>query len=152
MERKTLLGIFAISMVALFGVSLVAANGFGFNGAGFENEQPSDEQIAEMQVEHEAMQTAIEDGDYSAWKELQEKRVSGMQSQITEENFNSVVERHQNMQEFRDAMQEFRESGDYSEVQELRDQYGSEIGFGFEGKGMRMHFAGANPGCIGADE
>lgn len=107
MERKYILGIVALSMVAVLGVSMVS--GFGF-GDGFMNQEISEEERAEMQEERQAMQTAIENEDYEAWKALMEERIERMREQITEENFNSLVERHQEMSQFREAMQEARES------------------------------------------
>lgn len=51
-------------------------------------------ETVEMQ---KAMQTAIEYNDYDAWKEVMQERVAFMQSQITEDNFNSMVESHNEM-------------------------------------------------------
>ena len=133
MEQKYIVGMVALAMVAVLGISMVSAFG-GFGGFGFA-QILTDEEKAEMQEQHEAMQTAISEGDYTTWKSLMEERVAKMQSQITEENFNVVREQHQNMSEFRTAMQEARESGDFSKVQELQEEYGFE-GKGF-GKGMK---------------
>lgn len=135
MKRKNILGILAIAMVAVLGFSMVTAQGFG--GFGFAKSL-TDEEKAEMQEQHEAMQKAISQGDYAAWKSLMEERIAKMQSQVTEENFNVVREQHQKMSEFRTAMQEARESGDFSKVKELHKEYGFE-GKAF-GKGMKAGF------------
>jgi uncharacterized membrane protein (DUF106 family) len=134
MEQKYVLGIVALAMVALLGIGVVSSFGFG---NGFMNQDMTDEEKAEMQEQQEAMQTAISEGDYSAWKSLMEERIAKMQEQITEENFNTLKEQHQKMSEFRTAMQEAREFGDFSKVEELQEEYGFE-GKGF-GKGNRMH-------------
>ena len=107
MEQKYVLGIVALAMVALLGVGMVSAYGFG-NGM-------SDEDKG-------ALETAIESGNYEAWKEIK-------MSQISEERFEEMTLRHQERAEFRKAMQEARESGDYSKVQELKAEFG-------QGKGM----------------
>jgi len=133
MEQKYIAGMVALAMVAVLGISMVSAFG-GFGGFGFA-QTLTDEEKAGMQEQHEAMQKAISEGDYTTWKSLMEERVAKMQSQITEENFNVVREQHQKMSEFRTAMQEARESGDFSKVQELQEEYGFE-GKGF-GKGMK---------------
>jgi len=141
MERKTILGVFALAMVAVLGVSMVAAHGLG----GFGSAQSlTDEQKAEMQEKHQAMQDAISNGDFDSWKSLQEERIAKMQEQLTEENFNKIVERQGQMEEFRNAMQEARESGDYSEVKALQNEYEiTGFGRGHFGK-MRMGFRHSN--------
>lgn len=144
MEQKYVLGIVALAMVAVLGVGMVSAFGFG-NGFGFMKSELTDEDKAEMQEQHEAMQTAIENGDYATWKSMMEERIAKMQSQITEENFNTIREQHQKMSEFRTAMQEARESGDFSKVQELQEEYGLERrGFG---KGMKAGFKMGRGDC-----
>ncbi len=87
MKTSYVLGIVAIAVVALLAVNFVAAGSFGF---GKQNTAPSQEN-------REAMRTAIENKDYSAWKTLMEQRVQQMGDEITEENFNQMVEMHQNM-------------------------------------------------------
>lgn len=135
MEKKKIFGILAIAMIAILGVSIVAAQRFG--GFGFA-QGLTDEEKAEIQTQHESMQTAISDGDYTTWKSLMEERIAKMQSQVTEENFNAIREQHQKMSELRTSMQEARESGDFSKVEELQKEYGFE-GRGFE-KGMNAGF------------
>ncbi|MBU0959287.1 MAG: hypothetical protein KKB31_05070, partial [Nanoarchaeota archaeon] len=105
---------------------------FGF-GNGFMNHDMTEEERTAMQEQQEAMQIAISYGDYATWKSLMEEKIAKMQSQITEENFNTIREQHQEMSEFRTAMQEARESGDFSKVEELQEEYGF-------GKGMKAGF------------
>ena len=145
MERKTILGILVIAMIAVLGISMVAARGFG--GFGFA-QSLTDEEKAEMQEQHEAMQTAVSEGDYTTWKSLMGERIAKMQSRVTEDNFNVVREQHQKMSELRTAMQEARESGDFSKVEELQEEYGSE-GRGF-GKGMKAGYKIGMKNCPSA--
>ena len=58
MEQKYVLGIIALAMIAVLGISMVSAFGFG-NGFGFMKGELTDEEKAEMQEQHEAVQTAI---------------------------------------------------------------------------------------------
>jgi len=146
MEQKYVLGIVALSIVAILGVGMVSA--FGFSN-GFMNQNMTEEERTAMQEQHEAMQTAISDGDYTTWKSLMEEKIAKMQSQITEENFNAIKEQHQKMSKFRTAMQEARESGDFSKVQELQEEYGFE-GRGF-GKGMKAGFKMGMRNCPSAE-
>jgi peptidoglycan hydrolase-like amidase len=132
MEQKYILGIVALSFVAILGIGMVSAFGFG---NGFMNQDMTEEEKAEMQEQHETMQNAIANGDYETWAELK-------RSQITEERFNEIQTRHQERAEFRTAMQEARESGDFSKIKELQEEYGFE-GKGF-GKGNRMHMQKMN--------
>jgi len=133
MKQKYVLGIVALSLVAVLGVSMISAFGFGKGGL---NADLTDEEKAGMQADREAIRTAIDGGDYEAWKTLMEEKLVKMQEQITEENFNKLVERHSQMGEFRAAMQEAKETGDWSEVEALKAD------MDFEGKGFRqMHKA-----------
>ncbi len=103
MKRKYILGIVALTMIAVLGVSMVSAFGWmnGFTG--------SAEDKAEMQEQMQAMQDAIENEDYDTWEALMEERIAKMQEQITEENFNEIVERYQEMKEKKEEMKESRE-------------------------------------------
>jgi len=127
MEQKYILGIVALTMVVILGISMISAFGFG---KGFMNFNLTDEEKAEMQLQRQSIQTAIVENNYTAWKSLMEERIAKMQSQLTEENFNKIVEQNKNMSEFKTAMQEARESGNFSKVKELKAQYGIESGFG----------------------
>lgn len=108
MKQKQMLGIVALAMVALLGVGMVSAFGFG-------------NRVSEE--DRDALENAIESGDYEAWREIK-------LSQISEESFEEARAQYQERLEFREA----RESGDYSRLQELREEYGFE-GNGF-GRGM----------------
>lgn len=105
MKKQYILGIVAFAIVAVLGVSMVSA--FGFDG--FMNHNLDNEDRTEMQEQIEAMQTAIENGDYETWKSLMEERIVKMQEQITEENFNKILEMHQQQEERRAEMEEQRE-------------------------------------------
>ncbi len=75
---------------------------------------------------HEAMEQAMEDGDYEAWKELHGGR-GRITSVITADNFDTFVSMHEAM-----------ESGDTERAQELREELG--LGsFGHRGGGGNMH-------------
>ena len=124
MERK-LFGILALALIGVFAISIVAAIPF----ANSEN--------------HEAIQQAIEDGDYAAWKDL-------MTAQFSEENFEKMVQMH----ELRTELREARESGDDDAVDELMAELktlmpeGRGMGFGHMearkgfGRGMGQGYEG----------
>lgn len=123
--NKKVLGIFAVMMIAVLGAGFVSAFQFG---NGFMNKQDiSEQEIQDMQANHDAMMTAIENEDYSAWETLMKEQLAKFEENINEEGFNSMMVQHQNMEERRQGMQEARESGDYSKVQE----------FGFKGMNGR---------------
>ncbi len=145
--KKITAGVLAFSIIALLGVSLVAAFPFGFGKGAMQD--LTEEQQLEAQAFHEELQKAIENKDFEAWKNL-------MQAQLTETNFNSLVERHQNMefnqgesQQLRQQVQEAMQAGDYETAQQLREQMGKntmgfENGKGFE-KGRQSQMKGS--GC-----
>ncbi len=118
MENKYVIGIVALSVIVVLGLSLVVAFPFGKN---FINDL-SDEEKSQMQEQRQAMQNAIENQDYEAWKTLMQNRISEMQGQITEENFNKLTERREQKAELREAIKEAKETGDWSQVQELKDE------------------------------
>lgn len=89
MDNKKITGVFAISLIALFSISLVAAQGFGFN-------RMSDEDQELFLDEREVMRTAIENEDYSTWKSLMEDRIARMQESLTEDDFKELVANHEN--------------------------------------------------------
>lgn len=143
--KKITAGVLALSIIALLGVSLVAAFPFGF-GKGM-NADLTEEQQLEAQAFHEALQQAIEDKDFAAWKEL-------MLSQLTEENFNLLVERHQEMEENRAENQQIRsqiqdamQSGDYETAQQLREQMGKSTTGLQKGKNFGMRGEMQGSGC-----
>ena len=118
MERKTL-GIFAFAIIAILGVSLVSAFGFG-------SVMSSEDKAA--------MRNTVDSGDYAAWKAL-------MESRINEETFNELKSKHAEMEEFRTQMQEAREAGDTEKIEALKAEFGKGMGKGYgKGQGMgRMH-------------
>lgn len=139
--KKITAGVLTLSIIALLGVGLVAAFPFGFGKGAMQD--LTEEQQLEAQAFHDSLQQAIQDKDFEAWRTL-------MQSQLTETNFNSLVERHQNMefnqgenQQLRQQVQEAMQAGDYETAQQLREQMGKNT-MGFE-KGRQSQMKGS--GC-----
>ena len=99
--KKITLGIFVFSVIALLGVGIVAALPFGFGKGAMSQELTEEEQI-EMQSFHDSLQDAIDNEDFDAWKSL-------MESQLTEENFNKMIEMQNYEEEQRSEMKQARE-------------------------------------------
>lgn len=97
MKNKLTLGIVALGIIALLGMSLVAAFPM-MNG----NWEVSEEEVQEQQEFMNQVRTSIENEDFTAWKSL-------MMSQITLENFNQHVARHQEMLAHQEEMEEQRQ-------------------------------------------
>lgn len=113
MKQKTMYGVLTLATISLLLLGGVSA--FGGFGKGV---ALTDEERAEMDVFHEQVQTAIDNEDYAAWAAL-------MESEVTQENFELLVERHAQMQEvreIREQMREARESGDTETFEVLRSQ------------------------------
>ncbi len=143
--KKITAGVLVFSIIALLGVSLVAAFPFGF-GKGM-NADLTEEEQEEAQAFHDALQQAIEDGDFEEWKSL-------MESQLTEENFNLIVQRHQNMEEnraeneqIRNQIQDAMQAGDYETAQQLREQMGKSTTGLQKGKNFGMRGEMQSFGC-----
>lgn len=123
--KKRTFGILALAFVGLFAVSMVFAMPFGDS----EN--------------RDAVREAVESGDYSTWKSL-------MVAELSEENFNRMVE----MSDLRESMREAREAGDEDLMKELMDDMrelmpedGMGHGMGFGGMGHGMGEKPMNGGC-----
>jgi len=86
----------AVVTAIILGMVAVTGTAFAFNG-GFDLEN------------REAVMSAIENGDYEAWK-------AAVEETLTEENFNRIMEMHQNREMERQNMEAMRqaiENGDY---------------------------------------
>ncbi len=121
MKNSYLTLMFVVSIVVLLGVGFVAANPFGKRAP----VNISIETLEAMNGERIAMQTAIENKDFGAWKLLMEDRIAKMQSEITEENFNKIVEMHTEMSQHMKEMK----SGNFTRFKE-------DFRFHEKGKGM----------------
>ena len=125
MKNKKLLGAFAIFSIALLSIGMVSAFGYGQGQGmhkGLMGQELSEEEVAEMQAFRDSMQQTIEDNDFAAWKSL-------MESQLTQERFDKLVERHSEKAEMRDLheqMQEAWDNEDYETVKELREEFENE--------------------------
>ncbi|MFH0840920.1 MAG: hypothetical protein V1865_03010 [bacterium] len=104
-------------------------NGFGLRDGNEPNYSPE---------RHIAMQTAFENNDYDAWKELMTQQQNEMAQAhqkmieaITEENFAQFAEMHQLMMD-----------GDYEGAKAISDELGLP---GWQGKGFRK--MGRGQGC-----
>ncbi|MBN2368175.1 hypothetical protein JXC34_04075 [Candidatus Woesearchaeota archaeon] len=98
MKQKTI-----IALLALVVVGIVAAAGASAFGFGFGQDQEA----------RDVIRDAIDNNDFDAWK-------SAVSTALTEENFNQLVEIHQNMGQNRaqfrkqgDEMRDAIEAGDY---------------------------------------
>jgi len=135
MSKKTMYGIVALSTLVLLAVGSITAFGFG-KGAmmGLSDEDQEEREAFKAQLE-----TAIENEDYEAWVDL-------MESQLTTEQFELIVERHEKMQEMdqiREQMRQAKEDGDTETFEELRNQLRElmpeDAPLGSRGMGMKGH-------------
>lgn len=135
MEQKYVLGMVALAMVTVLGISIISAYGMGIW-----NSDLTEEEKAKIQEQREAIKTAIEFGDYETWEILMNEKVAQMQERINEDTFIQLQERHGNMAQIREAVQEAKETGDWSEVESLKEE------LGIQGKG---HFGKKGFGRMG---
>jgi hypothetical protein len=124
MKNKKMLGLISFGMMALLGVSLVAAyhGDYSVKGPNYSEDRHGD------------MEAAFFNEDYDAWVELmtEDGRHPRVLDVVTEENFAIFVEAH-----------EARISGDFERVSELRAELGLNNGMGPKdgsgfGKGMKQ--------------
>lgn len=98
--KKITLGIFAFAIISLLGIGIIAAFPLGFGKRMMQ--ELSNEEQTEMQTFHDSLEEAIENKDFESWKTL-------MESQLTKENFERMIEMREQEQERRTEMQEDRE-------------------------------------------
>ena len=113
MKKKYILGLAALSVLALAAgtTTVMAASSNGLlSGNGVKARQGQNlttAQIAEMKTKREAAQTALSNGDYSAWvtaeKALNEN--SPMLSKVTADNFATYVQEYKDRELKRTEMQ-----------------------------------------------
>lgn len=134
-KNKYLLGVSALAIIAILGISMVVAFP---SGIGFGEKQLSDEERTVMEEQMQAIQTAIADEDFETWKSL-------MESQLTEENFEKLVEEHKSMTEMKamqDELQQAVEDGDTEKAEELKAELYDLMP---QGNFERGHFFSQNP-------
>lgn len=111
MENKKMLSVFALGIIALLGVSFVAAyhGDYSVKGPDYSEER------------QDAMQDAFDNLDYDAWVALMTEsgRNPRILTIVNEDNFATFVEAH-----------EAGEAGDSARASELRDELGLNNGVG----------------------
>ena len=90
--------------------TLASAHSLNNNNFSKRNLDPA--KLAEIQTQHDAIETALDNGDYQAWRDLIDSRPK-ITDFITENNFEQFVQMHKYMQE-----------GDFQAAQEIHDQLG----------------------------
>ena len=94
-KKKTIFALLGLLLVGVVAAGTASAFGFGVGST----------------EDREQIRTAIENNDFESWK-------GAMQGMINEENFNSMVERHQNRMQHRenmDAVRDAIDSGSYDD-------------------------------------
>lgn len=99
--KKITLGVFVFSIIAFLGFGIVAAFPFDL-GKGFMSHELGETEQTELQVFHDSLMEAIENEDFESWKSL-------MESQLTEEKFQEIIENQKLMEEKRAESEEERE-------------------------------------------
>jgi hypothetical protein len=117
-KNKYMLGIFALAVIAVLGVGIAVASpmekGFGF----VNNHNFTAAEKTALQTQMQEIQTAIDNKDFATWKSL-------MESQLTEDNFNKLVDANQKMTEVKTLQDELKQAvsdGDTAKAKELKAQ------------------------------
>ena len=117
-KNKYMFGIFSLAIIAILGVGVAVASPLG-KGIGFmDNSNLSSAEKTEMQAQMQAIQTAIDKKDFETWKSL-------MEAQLTEENFNKLVDANAKISEIKTVQEELKQAisdGDSVKEQELKAQ------------------------------
>ncbi|MCK5624815.1 hypothetical protein KAI04_03165 [Candidatus Pacearchaeota archaeon] len=117
MKNKTVLGLMTLSIVAILSVGLIAA----FSGNGIMHSDLSEDQT-EIEAFKLSIQEAIENANFEEWKAL-------MESQLTQEHFNELVEKQHTFNEqleLKEQMMQAWENQDYETMTQFKEQMHSE--------------------------
>jgi len=133
LDKKFIIGAFTLLAIVAVGAGIVSAFPMGFGGFA---KNMTAEEIGVMYEDQQAMIKTIENKDYATWKSLMEQRIEKMKSELTQENFNKIVEMHNTMQQnnqVREQVKSALENGDY----ETAKQFIESLPNGFRGLNMR---------------
>ncbi len=141
MKNKAIMSIFILATMALLSVGMVSA----FQGSGqgmMKNhfEGLLEEEQAGMLAYQESIQESVENNDFVLWKSL-------MESKLTQDNFDKMVERQGEMSEMRELkeqMTEAWENEDYETLEELSEDLPEETQRKRQMNGMH-DFGGEKP-------
>jgi hypothetical protein len=129
MKKKTMtqIGIFAVVVVAIFGIGFASAYNAGHFGTGFfkfgDSKNLTKTEIQQMKDFNSQVQTAIQNNDYATWKSL-------MESQLTQDNFNNLVTNYQKMSQMINQTGGFKEhisgnfTGNFTGSFKMRNMHG----------------------------
>ncbi len=120
MKNKIRLGLIALSVVAILSVSFVAAF-IGHEGT-YSKLSEVDEEMWQFKI---AIQEAIENEDFEGWRTL-------MESQLTQEKFNELVEKQS---QFSEEMMQNWEDKDWETIKQLKGEMHGEYNGELEGHG-----------------
>lgn len=116
-KNKYMFGIFALAIIAVLGVGVAVASPLE-KGFGFSNSNLTPAEKTAMQAQMQAIQTAIDNNDFATWKSL-------MESQLTQDNFNKLVDANQKMSLEKTLQSELKQAvadGDTVKAQQLKAQ------------------------------
>ena len=117
-KNKYMFGIFSLAIIAILGVGVAVASPLGKGIVFIDNSNLSSAEKTEMQAQMQAIQTAIDKKDFETWKSL-------MEAQLTEENFNKLVDANAKISEIKTVQEELKQAisdGDSVKEQELKAQ------------------------------
>jgi hypothetical protein len=116
-KNKYMFGIFALAIIAVLGVGVAVASPLA-KGFGFNNSNLTTAEKTAMQTQMQSIQTAIDNNDFATWKSL-------MESQLTQDNFNKLVDANQKMSQEKTLQSELKQAvaeGDTTKAQQLKAQ------------------------------
>jgi len=105
LNKKLMGGIAALSTLAIIGGGMLAVNAAGNIMPNRSlNQEDRDLRMAERDTQREAVESALENADFTAWQAASVN--SPMLDQVNEENFPKFVEAHNLMEEARVIMED----------------------------------------------
>lgn len=89
--KNKFLGVLVVTAIVLLEIGAIS----GFAMARSWSQEPTEQEKAEMQRENEAIQSAIANRDFMTWRSLMMQSLERMKSDLTQENFNFLVDQYQ---------------------------------------------------------
>ena len=126
MNKKQKITIASLLAFSALGAGFVSA--FPMGGFRVLNKQLTSDELKTLTEERQQITQAIENNDYNTWNALMEQRIEKMKSELTQDNFNQVVDRYNQMKERSQLKQQIKQAiqnKDYDTATKLRSQLGS---------------------------
>ena len=84
--------VLSVFLALVITTALVSAGVQAHRGRGFFNKTIDEQTLTELKAKQQTLQTALDNNDYQAWYDLMMADIQKLENQITQENFDKLVQ------------------------------------------------------------